>query len=386
MRPYHTLSGFLTVTMLLFGLSGCERPTEPEFDNATLNQKKIALGGVLFNDTNLSFNRTMACATCHQAGHAMIDPRESAMVGASLGDDGEKRSDRNAPTAAYAKFSPSFHFDSGEGLYIGGQFHDGRAKDLKAQAKGPFLNPDEMMMPSKSAVIERVMENNETVEQLKEIYGETIFDNDENAYDAVADSIALFETSDVFSPFDSKYDRFLAGKEELTELEIEGLRLFEGKAMCSACHPATTGDGSRPLFTDYSYDNLGVPVNHELRALNGRGDGYIDNGLGAREDINDPALNGAFKVATLRNIAVTGPYMHNGLFKDLKTVVHFYNTRDVGGINPETGMVWEQGEVDENKNVNELGDLKLSDEEEDAIVAFLKTLTDKQYEHLIPAE
>ena len=92
-------------------------------------------------------------------------------------------------------------------------------------------------------------------------------------------------------------------------------------------------------------------------------------------------------MATLRNIAVTGPYMHNGLFKDLKTVVHFYNTRDVeGAINPETGLPWEEGEVDATKNVNELGDLGLTDEEEDALVAFMKTLTDKQYEHLIPAD
>jgi len=384
MRSRHTFLGTLAGVALLLGLSGCETPGDPEFDNATLNQKKIALGEILYNDTNLSLNRTMSCATCHQAGHAMIDPRKSALLGASLGDDNLSRGDRNVPTAAYAKFSPNFHYDSGEGLYIGGQFHDGRATDLKAQAKGPFLNPLEMMMPSKSAVIDRLLENNETIEQFKSIYGDTIFEDVEKAYDALADSIALFETSDLFSPFDSKYDRFLAGQESLTPLEQEGLRLFEGKAMCSACHPATTDDGSRPLFTDFSYDNLGVPVNHNLRLANGLGDGHIDNGLGGRDDINDPALNGAFKVATLRNIAVTGPYMHNGLFKELKTVVHFYNTRDIGGINPETGEVWETGEVDENKNVNELGNLGLSDAEEDAIVAFLKTLTDKQYEHLVP--
>jgi cytochrome c peroxidase len=385
MKQHYSMATLLAVT-LLFGLTGCETPTEPEVDNATLNQKKITLGKALFNDKNLSLNRTMACATCHQTGSAMIDPRGTAAVGASLGDDDFSRSDRNAPTAAYAKFSPSFYFDSGEGLYMGGQFHDGSAKDLKAQAKGPFLNPVEMMMPSASAVIDRIKENNETVAALKSIYGDTVFDDDDKAYDAVADSIALFETSDVFSPFNSRYDRFLAGDEELTPLEIEGLALFEGKAMCSACHPSTTDDGSRALLTDFSYDNLGVPVNHALRQANGLGDGYIDNGLGAREEINDPALNGAFKVATLRNIAVTGPYMHNGLFKDLKTVVHFYNTRDTGGINPETNSSWEAAEVDATKNVAELGDLGLTDAEEDALVAFMKTLTDKQYEPLIPAE
>jgi len=386
MKPNRTISGLLAVTVMLLGISGCETPSDPELDNATMNQEKIALGEVLFHDKNLSLNRTMACATCHQAGSAMIDPRESAAVGASLGDDDFSRSDRNAPTAAYAKFSPTFHFDSGEGLYIGGQFHDGSAKDLKAQAKGPFLNPLEMMMPSISAVIDRIKENNETVAQLETIYGDDIFDNDENAYDAVADSISLFEMSDLFSPFDSKYDRFLAGKERLTPEEEEGRKLFEGKALCSACHPGTTDDGSRPLFTDYSYDNLGVPLNHALREANGLGEGVIDNGLGGREQINDPALNGAFKVATLRNIAVTGPYMHNGLFKDLKTVVHFYNTRDVeGAINPETGLPWESSEVELTKNVNELGNLGLSDEEENALVAFMETLTDRKFEHLIPS-
>ncbi len=386
MKQHYTLSGLLAAT-LLFGLSGCDTPSDPEFDNATLNQKKIALGETLFNDRNLSLNRTMSCATCHQFGSALVDPRETNLaLGGSLGDDNLSIGDRNAPSAGYAKFSPSFYFDSGEGLYMGGQFHDGRAKDLKAQAKGPFLNPLEMMMPSVSAVIDRIKENNDTVAALETIYGDTVFDSDERAYDAVAESIALFETSDVFSPFDSRYDRFLAGEETLTELEIEGLALFEGKAMCSACHPATTDDGSRPLFTDFSYDNLGVPVNHALREANGLGDGYVDNGLGGRDDINDPALNGAFKVASLRNIAVTGPYMHNGYFKSLKTVVHFYNTRDTGGINPETNSTWEVGEVDENKNVTELGDLGLTDAEEDAIVAFLKTLTDKQFEPLIPAD
>ncbi len=385
MKPNRTISGLLAVTVMLLGISGCETPSDPELDNATLNRKKIALGEALFNDKSLSLNRTISCASCHNLDHAMVDTRPTNLsLGASLGDDNLSIGDRNAPTAAYAKFAPGFYFDKREGIFFGGQFNDGRAKDLKAQAKGPFLNPLEMMMPSKSAVIDRIKENNETVSQLKNIYGDDIFDNDENAYDAVADTISLFEMSDLFSPFDSKYDRFLAGRENLTPQEEEGRRLFEGKALCSACHPGTTDDGSRPLFTDYSYDNLGVPVNHALREANGLGEGFVDNGLGAREDVNDAGLNGAFKVATLRNIAVTGPYMHNGLFKELKTVVHFYNTRDVGGINPETNATWETGEVELTKNVNELGNLGLSDEEEDALVAFLETLTDRKFEHLIP--
>ncbi len=360
---------------MIIGLTGCEEPTEPDMDNATRNQKKITLGEQLFSDTNLSQNRTMSCASCHDLNHAMVDTRAGSEIGASKGDDNVALGDRNAPTAAYAAFSPRFHFDAGEGLFMGGQFLDGRAKDLKAQAKGPFLNPLEMQMPDKGSVIERIKENAMYIAQLKEIYGDDIFNDDEKAYDAVADSIALFEMSPVFAPFNSKYDKYLAGKETLTDMEQEGLKLFEGKAMCSACHPAITDNGSRPLFTDFSYDNLGVPVNNVLRSANGVSD--IDNGLG--KEVNDPSLNGAFKVSTLRNIAVTGPYMHNGVFKDLKTVVHFYNTRDTGGINPETSNPWEPGEVDATKNISELGNLGLTDHEEDAIVAFLDTLTDEKF-------
>ena len=121
---------------------------------------------------------------------------------------------------------------------------------------------------------------------------------------------------------------------------------------------------------------------HKERTNNGQ-DNPVDLGLG--KVVNDPSLNGAFRVATLRNIAVTGPYMHNGVFKDLKNVVHFYNTRDVpGAINPETNATWKPSEVKETVNHVELGNLGLTDYEEDAIVAFMKTLTDKKFEHLIP--
>jgi len=361
---------------LILMVSACD-----DAGDAEINTQKSALGALLFNDTNLSLNRTMSCASCHDLEHAMVDSRTGHSIGASRGDDGVALGDRNAPTAAYAAYTPNFHFNSREGLYIGGQFHDGRAQDLKAQAKGPFLNPLEMMMPDESSVIERVQEDSELVARFKSIYGESIFDNDLVAYDALAESIALFEMSPRFAAFDSRYDRYLSGDAELTPLERQGLSLFEGKALCSACHPATTENGSRPLFTDHTYDNLGVPVNTALRNENGVT--ATDNGLGAV--VNDASLNGAFKVATLRNIAVTGPYMHNGVFKELKTVVHFYNTRDVdGAVNPETNSTWEAAEVDATKNVAELGNLGLSDAEEEALVAFLKTLTDRQFEPLIP--
>ena len=368
----------ITTTLASLLLIGCGST-----DTEGFGYDQIALGEQLFHDTTLSQNKTMSCATCHVIDAAMVDPRETATsLGASLGDDGFSISDRSAPTAAYASFSPEFHYDKNEGLFIGGQFLDGRAATLTEQAKGPFLNPVEMNMPDAASVITRVKENSSYVSAFKSLYGEDIFDDTARAYEALAQTIAKFEKSKTFSPFDSKYDRAQKGQATLTDAEKRGLDLFNGKATCSACHPA---EGENALFTDFSYDNLGVPINHALREANGKGADFIDNGLYDNPMVKDATLKGAFKVSTLRNIAVTGPYMHNGVFKDLKTVIHFYNTRDVAGaINPETGAVWEKGEVDINKNTEELGNLKLSEAEENDLLAFLLTLTDAEYEHLVP--
>lgn len=346
------------------------------------NDPKVELGKALFSDTSLSLHRTMSCATCHQLDHAMIDPRiDNVTFGASRGDDALALGDRNTPTAAYASFSPEFHFDGTEGLFIGGQFHDGRAKNLKEQAKGPFLNPIEMMMPNEDSVIERILENENYVVKFQNVYGNDIFNDTKRAYDALADAIAAFESTQEFAPFDSKFDKVNKRSATFTPQEQRGLTLFNTKAQCNLCH---SSDGDKPLFTDFSYDNLGIPVNTLLREENNKGLAFIDNGLFDNPDVNDTSLKGAFKVSTLRNIAVTAPYMHNGVFKELKTVVHFYNTRDVpGAINPETGNPWQKGEVDENKNTEELGNLGLSDTEENDLVAFLKTLTDARYEHLM---
>lgn len=368
---------FMTATISSLILFGCGNNTKK------LHKDTIALGDKLFHDTSLSKDKTMSCATCHVKESAFVDPRATNLsLGASLGDDLVSIADINAPTAMYAKFIPNFHFDKEEELFIGGQFLNGRATDLKAQAKQPFLNPVEMNMPDEASVVKRVEENEHYNKELKRLYGNDIFQDTTKTFNAIAETIAKFEKSDIFSPFNSKYDKFLKGKAQLTEAETRGLVLFNGKAECSACHPS---DGKKAQFTDFSYDNLGVPINHALRDANGKGSDFVDNGLYDNPQVSDTTLKGAFRVSTLRNIAVTGPYMHNGLFKDLATVVHFYNTRDVeGAINPETGKVWEKGEVEINKNDEELGDLNLTLQEEADLVSFMETLTDEQFEHLIP--
>ena len=374
---------FIVTIIVGMLVSGCG---EDNSDETT----KFNLGESLFNDKKLSANKTMSCATCHNIKEGFIDPRATSKIGASLGDDNTSLGDRNTPTAGYASFSPDFHFDTEEGLFIGGQFLDGRALNLKEQAKAPFLNPIEMGMPDEGSVISVIQENEDYVNQFKTLYGADIFDDTTKAYDALADVISEFEKSTVFASFDSKYDRFLAGSEVLTPEEERGLSLFSdesdtpGAGRCTLCHPITKDDGSSPLMTDFSYDNLGVPVNIALRTANGQA-GNLDEGLYANPAVNDISLKGAFKVSSLRNIAVTSPYMHNGVFKDLKTVIHFYNSRDVdGALNPETSSAWEPGEFHSGRNVDELGNLGLSDEDENDIVSFLKTLTDRRYEHLLP--
>ena len=353
--------------------------------------KKELLGQQLFFDVNLSKNRTQSCATCHNPSHGFIDDRDNGVKGAaSLGDDGQSIGDRNAPTASYALFSPDFHLNK-KGQYVGGQFHDGREKDLKGQAGGPPTNPGEMAMPDKATTVARILENKAYVTQFKAVYGETIFEDNDKAYAAMADSMANFEKTALFAPFDSKYDRYLKGEYKLTQQEDLGMTLFFSQQFtnCNLCHQLNKSPISKTeTFSNYEYHNIGTPVNTALRKANGKGEDFIDHGLLDNPAIDDVKQDGKFKVPTLRNIAVTAPYMHNGVFSELKTVILFYDKynskRAKRKINPETKQPWGKPEVAENIALNELKTgPALPNKRINAIVAFLKTLTDKRYEHLL---
>ncbi len=238
-----------------------------------------------------------------------------------------------------------------------------------------------MAMPSKLAVVTAVQTSNYAWKFLA-VFGPNAFDDVDEAYDNIGRAIAAYERSGEVEKFSSKFDEFDAacravgidaGTIDATNVgavpqgilsvsELNGLVLFNTKAMCAACHPASADPNALvPLFTDFTYDNLGIPVNPALAG------NPTDYGLGAF--LGDPAENGKFKVSTLRNIEKTPPYGHNGYFPTLKDIVHFYNTRDVGA--------WPPPEVPENVNTDELGNLGLTAQEEDDIVAFLKTLTDR---------
>lgn len=359
--------------------------------NASPFASKAELGEALFFDPNLSANRSQACATCHDPAAGFRDPRHDVAGGAfSLGDDGKSLGDRNAPMAAYARFSPVFHIRK-DGVAVGGQFWDGRAADLAEQAGGPPLNPIEMGMPDKDAVVARLREDEDYVAGFSALFGADVWADSKTAFDAMTQAIAAFESTDEFAPFDSKYDRFLRGEYKMTPEEDLGRILFfsEQFTNCNTCHMLKTGPMAEgETFTNYEFHNIGVPRNVATRAANGKDVTFTDNGLLDNPAIDDPAYRGKYKTPSLRNVAVTGPYMHNGVFADLETVVRFYNKYNskakINEINPETGAPWGDPEVPETISLTELekGDA-LDDRRITALVAFLKTLTDARYEPLL---
>lgn len=336
------------------------------------------LGQMLYFDKYLSLNHNQSCASCHHQSAGWADPLNAAMPDVypvSLGSDRTLNGCRNAPPSGYAAFAPVFD----DVLLLGGQFWDGRADTVKDQAKGPFLNPVEMAMPDEAAVIAAIADRKNPKSRayqvfFKQVYGVNLkaVDYADNGmildlYDKVAEAIGSFEQTKRLTSFTSKYDYYLAGMTRLEDQELAGLAIFEGKAGCNACHPSAAqvnGDGTitPPLFTDFTYDNLGVPKSDNVLLANCA----IDLGLGGR--LNDPAQDGKFKVSSLRNIEMSAPYAHNGYFATLADIVHFYNTRDDG--------TWPAPEVAANVNNTELGNLGLSVQEEADLVAFLQTLTD----------
>lgn len=349
------------------------------------------LGERLFFDVNLSRNRTMSCATCHNPDFGFSDPRESELGRmVSLGDDGSSLGDRNAPTAAYASFSPGFGMGD-DGIWRGGQFLDGREPDLAGQAGGPPLNPLEMGMPDKASVVARLQEDDTYIADFQMLFGSGIFEDTDSAYLAMTQAIAAFEETEAFAPFDSKYDRYLRGEATLTDQEELGRVLFfsEQFTNCNLCHQLHTSPvAPQETFSNYEFHNIGVPANRTARALNGVAPDFIDHGLLANPGVDDPATDGQFKVSTLRNVAVTGPYMHNGVFEDLRTVILFYNKYNsvdpARQINPETGKTWEEPEVPATLSLEELEHgPALDDMRIDALVAFLETLTDARYEDML---
>lgn len=376
------------------------------------------LGKRVFEDTTLSEPHGLACASCHDAHHAFQGNNKSPIAALARGSRPDAFGTRNTPSLMYASFTPPFGFtekkdeETGkiELVPIGGLFLDGRANDLRSQLEGPLLHPREMNNPSKSAIVEKVRDG-AYAELARRIYGADVFVNLDAAFDKLAQSVAAYENNARFHPFASKFDAFLQGREKLTRQEARGFELFKNpkKGNCLACHVGKedSRDPKDWLFTDFSYDALGVPRNADVP--DNKDAAFFDLGLCKREGLDKVApegfdvesLCGQFKAPTLRNIAVTGPYLHNGVFKRLRDVVAFYATRDTNpahwyGKNGK-GMPVKYDDLPqkyhENVNTKEVPyDRKpgqkprLKDKEIDAIVVFLETLTDRVEKASAPSE
>jgi cytochrome c peroxidase len=292
--------------------------------------------------------------------------------------------DRKPPSAAYGGESPILYMEE-NGLWVGGMFWDGRASGwvlgdpLAEQAKGPYLNPMEQALPDANALI-AVIKASDYADLFGQLFPGSLEGNVDEAYDNVGRAVAAYERSDEVNPFSSKFDAWLQGKAKLTPQEHRGKAVFHSKGKCDLCHLIK---GTKPLFTDFTYDNLGIPKNLENPYTISHPD-WADPGLGGfLKSINEESWEdnlGKHKVPTLRNVdlrpsGLVKAYGHNGYFKSLEEIVHFYNTRDVPGAG-WNGMPWPEPEVSENVNTAELGNLGLTEKQEADLVAFLKTLSD----------
>lgn len=347
------------------------------------------LGKLLFSDQSLSTPPGQSCADCHDPRAAFRDPESDHT--SSAGVIGGRFGSRNAPTLTYARYIPALHFDPASGHWIGGLFWDGRAESLEAQVAGPLLNPLEMNNPDKAAVVTS-LRRGPYADLFLRVFGPDALDDDAAAFAGLTTALASYERSGELSPFSSKYDRYLAGRDVLGEHEQRGLAIFEDPARggCATCHPSRpAADGSPPLFTDFSYANIGVPrYNNNLfygqaAAFNPDGTSYTDHGLSTI--VHDSAVDGAFRVPSLRNIRRTAPYGHNGFFANLPFAVDFITSRTIGSSDaptctrspntPNAICAWPPPELASTVD-RRIGHHPLSHEELDDLVAFLATLDD----------
>lgn len=321
------------------------------------------LGRMLFMDPNLSMPAGQSCMSCHapEAGFTDPDKRYPTSKGAVAGRFGN----RNTPSAAYASFSPPLQYDPALGAYVGGMFWDGRVNTLAEQAKGPFLNPLEMNMPSKAAVVSAV-QNSMYSMMFTRVFGANAFANADQAYDNIALALQAFQQTAMVNSFSSKYDAWRAGTATLTAQETRGMNLMQGN--CSSCHSMTPNAQAKVIFSNFSYHNMGVPANpdnpfYDLDPeFNPDGRNWIDRGLGGTLD--DPNYDGFFKTPSLRNVLATGPYGHNGAFATLEEMVWFMLQQSGG----EAGLLEAPS--------GGLPPPTFTQEQVDDILAFLGTLND----------
>ena len=424
------------------------------------------LGKDIFFDNTLSNPPGQSCATCHAPAAGFTGPNSAINLAAGPvpGAVAGRFGFRKPQAIAYSAFSPSGpYFDNAQQLWSGGNFWDGRAPTNAEQARMPFLGPNEMANTpvgpypphagGYSPLVVQKLAARPYGALFQQVFGPGAFqyNTDDAVYAMAAQAVAAYEASAEVNPFSAKYDASEnavppANAYQFTSSEENGRRLFFGKAQCSACHSSAPLDSvssvtnGREVFTMFCYASIGTPKNpdnpfyqqqdsaNNPYGYNPLGSAFIDYGLGAnpipapggaRFMNNNPgdiaAFRGLFKAPSLRNVdqrplpSFVKSYMHNGVFKSLEEVVHFYNKRNIAmnalgdeiafdlRIGPPPGYTplfpppevldnvqnaaglrpseTRQGEADVANN-GQIGHLDLSPQEETDLVNFLKTLTD----------
>ncbi|WP_432221751.1 cytochrome-c peroxidase [Flavobacterium sp. TMP13] len=300
-------------------------------------KEKATLGEKLFYDTNLSKNNDRSCATCHHPEKAFTDGLQTnvALNGSTLM--------RNTPTLTYSSLQNA-------------QFWDMRQLDLEKQSLAVIENKDEMHGSLKD-IHAQILLNDVYTTLFKKAYPKTA----ETEAWQIQNAIASFLRS--LNAFDSKFDLYMRGDENiLSNQEIKGMNLFMGKAKCATCHFTPLFNGTvPPNYAKTEHEVIGTPNDASSKKISPDVGLYLYNKL--------PQLVGAFKTPTVRNSNVTAPYMHNGVFKTLEEVVDFYNKGGGKGLGLKV----------DNQTLP-FDELNLTKIEEQAIVAFMKTLTDKKYQ------
>ena len=303
-------------------------------------RRMTALGKALFFDPSLSGSGKLACASCHSPDHAFGPPNTlSVQFG---GSDMRRAGFRAVPSLKYLQAVPHFtehyHASEDEGDEsldngpTGGLTWDGRVDTGAAQARFPLTSPFEM--DSSPAKVARAVRAAPYANDLREVLGASVFDDDQQAFEAVLRALEAFEqTPAVFYPYTSKYDAYLAGRAQLAPAELRGLRLFndESKGNCARCHTSQRGrDGTPPQFSDFGLIAIGVPrngalpINHDPQFHDLGACGPARSDLKGRDE-----YCGLFRTPSLRNVATRRTFFHNGIFHSLEEVLHFYVERDI---------------------------------------------------------
>lgn len=443
------MSFVLAIGLTLVGGLSSVQAQDPDLEPGI-----VALGKAIFFDPDLSANGTQSCASCHapETGFTGPDTLVNASTVIYQGALPEHFGNRKPPSAAYAGDSPEFYFDEQDGGWFGGMFWDGRATGwtlhdpLAEQGQGPFLNPLEQALANQQVLCVKVKQA-DYADLFEQVWGAGSLNcakDVSGVYERIGRSVAAYERSDEVNPFTSKFDLFwdnarAAGRDVtkikfsggmggmgmggggsdpnrwqayrgfgLSDTELQGLAMFNNQAGCSSCHSLKPGSAGYPLFTDFGYDNIGVPKNLENPfyamppAWNPDGENWVDYGLGgylkgagyAPEEYE--VQLGKVKVPTLRNVDLrpstnfVKAYGHNGYFKSLDDIVLFYHWRammDNGGCMGGGGMggsmdcegmvsMFPPPEVDQNRAALSM----FPRPQVDNIVAFLKTLSDGYFQ------